>query len=319
MLHISLAAEKLFIFFGIPITNSIIMTWLVMAFLAVASYFLTRNLTLLPSRTQTVLESIVGGLYGFFKSLLGAHTDYLFPLIASFFIFIITSNWMGLLPGVGTIGIYEQKIETHAANPQVNPDQTPHKQVKQESPPQADVQPDIEHAQDQASTDSISNSAAKVHEDPDKQNGHGDAHPVFVPFLRAPTADLNMTLALGIIAFIAIQFYGFKVSGPAYGKKFINFTNPIYAFVGFLEIISDISKIISFAFRLFGNIFAGEVLLGVIAYIVASFVRIPLLVPIPFLFLEIFVGFIQALVFAMLVSVFINIAASHAHGSEHHQ
>ncbi|MFZ5845052.1 MAG: F0F1 ATP synthase subunit A [Patescibacteria group bacterium] len=135
----------------------------------------------------------------------------------------------------------------------------------------------------------------------------------FVPILRAPTADINTTLALALIAIFLVQYYGFKVSGLKYGKKFINLTNPIFFFVGILEIISDLSKIISFTFRLFGNIFAGEVLLAVIAFL------IPFIVPLPFLALELFVGFIQALVFSMLYSVFVIMAVSHGeveHGGE---
>jgi len=127
----------------------------------------------------------------------------------------------------------------------------------------------------------------------------------FVPLLRGPTADLNMTIALAIIAVIAMQYFGFKTLGVKYSHRFINIKNPILGFVGFLEIISDLSKVISFAFRLFGNIFAGEVLLAVMAFLM------PFIAPMPFLMLELFVGFIQALVFSTLTSVFINVALAH--------
>jgi len=117
---------------------------------------------------------------------------------------------------------------------------------------------------------------------------------VFVPLLRAGSADLNTTLALALISVVSIQFFGIKTLGKEYLGRFFNFKNPIYFFVGILELISEFSKIISFAFRLFGNIFAGEVLLTVIAFL------IPIIAPLPFLGLELFVGFIQALVFSML-------------------
>ena len=103
-----------------------------------------------------------------------------------------------------------------------------------------------------------------------------------------------------------IQIAGFSNLGLSYLKKFFNITNPINFVVGLLELVSEISRIISFAFRLFGNIFAGEVLLTVIAFLM------PVLAPIPFLGLEIFVGFIQALVFSMLTAVFLQLAISHA-------
>ena len=134
---------------------------------------------------------------------------------------------------------------------------------------------------------------------------HG--HQQYIPFLRGATADLNITLGLAIFAVLAVQFYGYKLQGIKYFKKFINFSNPINFFVGFLELISEFARIMSFAFRLFGNIFAGEVLLAVIAFL------LPILVPLPFIGLEIFVGFIQALVFSSLTLVFINIAVSDHH------
>jgi len=102
-----------------------------------------------------------------------------------------------------------------------------------------------------------------------------------------------------------MQYFGFKTLGLHYGGRFVNVKNPIMFFVGLLEVISDASKVISFAFRLFGNIFAGEVLLAVMAFLM------PFIAPMPFLMLELFVGFIQALVFSTLTAVFINVALAH--------
>ena len=128
------------------------------------------------------------------------------------------------------------------------------------------------------------------------------------PLLRANTADLNTTLALGLVSVVAIQVFGIKEVGiKDYLGKFFNFSSPIAFFVGILEIISEFSRILSFAFRLFGNIFAGEVLLTVVAFLV------PVLVSFPFLMLETFVGLIQAVVFAMLSAVLINLATTKAH------
>ncbi len=129
---------------------------------------------------------------------------------------------------------------------------------------------------------------------------------VFVPLLRSTNADLNTTLALALIAVSSIQFYGIKFLGfGQYIKKFLNFSNPINFFLGLLEIMSELSKVLSFAFRLFGNVFAGEVLLTIIAFL------IPVLASFPFLMLELFVGLIQALIFSMLTTVFISIAVTH--------
>ena len=128
-----------------------------------------------------------------------------------------------------------------------------------------------------------------------------------MPLLRGNTTDLNTTIALALVAFSSTQYYGIKLIGiKEYLKKFFNFSNPISLFTGLLELVSEFSRIISFAFRLFGNIFAGEVILVIIAFLV------PVLASFPFLMLEIFVGFIQAFVFAMLTAVFINLAATKA-------
>lgn len=134
---------------------------------------------------------------------------------------------------------------------------------------------------------------------------HGQS--TYVPLFRGATADLNITLGLAIFAISAVQFYGYKLQGTKYFKKFFNLTNPINFFVGLLELISEFARIMSFSFRLFGNIFAGEVLLAVIA------VLAPLFISLPFIGLEFFIGFIQALVFATLTLVFISIATAEHH------
>lgn len=134
----------------------------------------------------------------------------------------------------------------------------------------------------------------------------------FVPLLRSPASDLNFTLALAVTTVIATHVFGIKALGAKmHASRFLNFSGPIEFFVGILEFISEIAKIISFSFRLFGNVFAGEALLIVIASLA------PYLAPLPFLFLEMFVGFIQAFVFAMLATVFTAISVA-GHG-EHQE
>ncbi len=137
----------------------------------------------------------------------------------------------------------------------------------------------------------------------------GQHNTELIPFFRGASADLNTTLALGLVSVVAMQYYGVRFLGwSGYLKKYFNFSNPINFFLGILEIISEISRVLSFSFRLFGNVFAGEVLLLVIAFL------IPILVSFPFFMMEIFVGFVQALVFSMLTAVFLSMAVAKHHG-----
>jgi len=239
-IHISLPAQTLFHIGEFPVTNTLLITWIVMLLLIIFSYGVSRKLKSKPGKLQTVVEMVIGGIYGLFEKVTGRHTAKFFPLLATIFLFVLFINWTGLLPGLESI--FLKSIE----------------------------------------------------------NGH-ELH---LPLLRAPSTDLNFTLALAIIAVVFIQYQGLRNLGVNYLSKFINFKSPIDFFVGILEIISEFAKIVSFAFRLFGNIFAGEVLLIVIAALV------PLVAPLPFLALEIFVGFIQAIVFSMLTAVFLNVAVS---------
>jgi F-type H+-transporting ATPase subunit a len=137
---------------------------------------------------------------------------------------------------------------------------------------------------------------------------HGEEH-VFVPLFRSANADLNTTLALAIVAMVAVQLYGIQRLGffSHWSKFFIFNKGPVYFFVGILELIGEFAKVVSFSFRLFGNIFAGEVLLIIVAALLPTLLAFGLL---PFLFLEFFVGFIQALVFSMLTLIFLKVATT---------
>jgi F-type H+-transporting ATPase subunit a len=245
-MEISINAETLFHIGSFPVTNSLLATSLIVIVLAIVSFFGTRNMKSNPKGLQNVLEMVVESIHKLTHNVIDNKkvAKIIFPLIATFFIFIIINNWAGLLPGFGSIGIYEMK----------------------------------------------------------------EGHEVFVPFLRSANADLNTTIMLSLLSVIVIQIIGIAVIGPMnYSKKFFNFSSPILFFVGILELISEFIKVISFSFRLFGNVFAGEVLLIVITMLV------PYILPIPFYGLELFVGFIQALVFTMLTLVFIKMATIEAH------
>jgi F-type H+-transporting ATPase subunit a len=138
----------------------------------------------------------------------------------------------------------------------------------------------------------------------------------FVPLFRAPSADLNLTFALGLSTMFMVQVWGVRALGGSYFRKFFNasgkgFMKGISVFVGILELISEIARIISFSFRLYGNIFAGEIVLATMAFLAAF------LIPLPFYVLEVLVGAVQALVFAMLALVFFSMSTI-GHG-EHHE
>jgi F-type H+-transporting ATPase subunit a len=241
------------------IRNTLIMAWLAMIVLiAFALAVKSTGYKLVPGRFQTFVEMIIGGLFDFFESVVQdvKQTRMFFSLVATIFIFLVVGNWMGILPGVGSIFINE------------------------------------------------------MHE----------GHMMEIPVFRSMNADVNMTLAIALIAMISVQVFGIVALGFfGYGGKFFvppwrtkGVEGPVHTFVGLLEILGEISRLISFTFRLFGNIFAGEVLLVVISFLV------PYLAPIPFLGLEIFVGMVQGLVFSMLTLVFLKMAVT-SHGDHAHE
>lgn len=234
---ISIKAEEIFELFGFQITNTLLLSVVVCIFFTIVAVIYYRS-SFKPVKGVFFyfVNFILKGIYQLFESVLKEKTEFFFPILGSFFLFIIFQNWFGLLPGVGSL------LYKHA------------------------------------------------------------------PLLRGNEADLNSTLSLAIISVILIQIFGIKFLGfKGYIGKFISFKDPISFFTGILEIISEFSKVISFSFRLFGNIFAGEVLLTIMAFLV------PILASFPFLLLEVFVGFIQALVFSMLTAVFVNVAITKSH------
>lgn len=300
-LHVSISAEPVFNFFGLAISNSIF-TSLIVSFLLIGFALIFKSKfkeTDKPSSFQNFVEMIVEALYGFVYSITEntKKTLLFFPLIATFFIFIIMNNYIGLLPGVGSILAPEaEKEELSLAPKQVMASSV---KVVEEAPVKAEVEG--------AAASETTEVAAENHESSAESGDAESVHAKLVPLFRAATADLNTTLALAIISVVLTQIFGISHLGLSYFSKFINFSNPINFFVGILEIVLELAKIVSFAFRLFGNVFAGEVLLAVMTYLVA------ILVPAPFYALELFVGFIQALVFSMLSLIFFNLATKSHH------
>lgn len=222
------------------------MSWMVIIILGLIAAANYRKLHLVPPFIQNLLEIVVESFLGLMEGMFGSRekSEKYFPVVATIFLFVLVSNWLGIVPGIGSLGFYEMK----------------------------------------------------------------DGTEVFVPLLRSTASDLNFTLALALVSVILINIFGIAALGVfTHASKFISFRGPIDFFVGILELISEVAKMISFSFRLFGNVFAGEVLLVITGFLV------PYLVPVPFLGLEIFVGFIQALVFAMLTTVFISTAVAEHH------
>ncbi len=253
----TLASETIGHIGAFEVRNTMIMAWLAMAVLTVIALTLkAKGYQRVPGRFQALCEMVIEGLFDFFNTIMldSKQTRKVFPLVASIFIFIVISNWMGILPGVGSITI----------------------------------------------------------------EGVHEGHTLALPLLRSMNADVNMTFAFAAIAMLAVQVFGFAALGlRGYAGKFIvmPWVKPycIGTVVGLLELMGEFSRSISFTFRLFGNIFAGEVLLVVIGFLM------PYIAPVPFFGLEIFVGLVQGLVFAMLTLVFLKMAMTpHAHEEHEH-
>ncbi len=308
--HVALSGEPILSTSPRWFTNSLLMTVIVdivLLALALATRF---SLKEVPSGLQNAMEAIVETLYGLAESVAGKNAAKFFPWAATLFLLIIVSNWSGLIPGVGSIGYYhpaeihgEQRVP---ADQELKDESTgePHSRVLTNQLAMADGKLIL-----------VDLAAVQAAPAAAEEEGHGK----FVPLLRAPSADLNMTFALALATMVMVQVWGVRFLGGGYFRKFFNFSGPntfmksINAFVGILELISEISRILSFGFRLFGNIFAGEIVLATMAFLVAF------LVPVPFYMLEVFVGFVQALVFMMLALVFFQMASiSHGTHDEHH-
>jgi len=253
--EISIKAETLFYLGVFNFTNSYLLSLIVVGIFVSLAFWFRKNLMMIPGKLQSLFELFMDEALKMMDAVLGSRqqSERYFPIIATIFLFVMLSNWMGLLPGTGSLGLTHEIYK------------------------------------------------------------HGEVERVLIPILRAPTSDLNFTIALAIIAVFSVNLLGAMAVGMrTHAGKFFNFKNPIYTFVGLLELISEFVKIISFSFRLFGNVFAGEVLLIIIGFLG------PYFLPLPFLFLEVFVGFIQAFIFAMLTLVFIGMSVSHHEEVEAH-
>lgn len=285
-----------------------------------------------PGRLQSALELIVGGLFGFVKNTAGPrNARSIYPLVATIFFFLLIGNWMSVIPGVESIGLF------HCAHPNTNGYQAvqigegwyrldntkalfggdPVTLADEEACVAATGLGEGEHAAAPEGEGAATTEGehAAVEGDPlQTYRFH------ITPFVRPAATDLNLTIGLALISFFFIQYYGFKEQGLNYLQKFIpvhslgNLSKkPLGAIdliVGPLEFVSELSKIVSLSFRLFGNIFAGGILIAVMLFLVGTGL------PVIFYALELIVGLAQALVFAVLTLVFIAQAMEGHHGDE---
>lgn len=256
-----LAAEPLFHIGALPVTNAMVNGWIALAFFLGVAGTIRSRVARIPRGVQNVAEWILEKLLDFFDQVTHERgkSERFLPFVGTLFFFILFSNWIGILPGIGSIGMWLRV--------------------------------------------------------------HGEVE--LVPLFRPVNSDLNMTLAMAVLAVTLSHVFGiitigfFKHIGKfiQLGRVFHSIkkgpmailTATIEFFVGLLEIISECAKMISLSLRLFGNIFAGEVLLTVMAGLIAF------LAPIPFMALELIVGIVQATVFAMLTLVYLTVATSEPH------
>lgn len=275
--HISIKAETISILNGLPITNSTVLSLVVLVFFAgLALAYASEIDKKEKSPLFYPVHAMVGFVYTFLKSILHEKIDKFFPILGAMFFFILLNNWFGLLPGVGSVLVPEAHVEERYV-------------AGQETIEKADK------------TEPANTEGSAVAKEEHKE-------PYMIPLFRAASADLNTTFALALVSFFLIQFYSFKYLGPVgYIQRFFSALNPLAIIIGVLELVSELSKIISFSFRLFGNILAGEILLVIIAFLV------PIAAAFPIFMFEIFVGIMQALVFTMLTAVFLGLATQKAH------
>src|SRR5262245_53299052 len=192
----------------------------------------TAAMALAPRGLQNAVEMLVEFVLGLCENIAGRERGRtFFPIVATIFFFLLVSNWMGLLPGYGTIEVNEWHPAGVAAAPAAAAKPSAAEPSKESAGQPAEAEAGGEHGR--------------------------------VPLLRAASSDLNTTLSIALVSVFMTQVFGLRVLGGEYVQRFFNFRGgPIGFYVGVLELIAEVAKIISFTFRLFGNIFAGEVLLA---------------------------------------------------------
>ncbi len=304
----------------VVITNTLLTAWVVMAILIVFWFLATRKKDMVPTGLQNLGEAIVEVIYGFVTSIAGEKNGRrFFPLIATFFIYIAFANWLSLTPIFNSIGMFEplgaedrefheeaivfkdgavSLIMPNAKNVEVQVDESACASLIGEEKTHCTEQA-REHAIEAAKEE-------KVHED--------EKVGILAPYLRGINTDLMTPASFALVSLFFIEYWGISSLGFfRYMSRFISFRSPITFFVGILESVAEMARLISFSFRLFGNLLAGEILILVMTFL------LPLVSAVMVIFygLELFVGAIQAFVFGALTLVFATQAVSHHGGEEH--
>ena len=276
---IQIPPDVIFNLFGLQVTNTLFCTWLTIIALLIVLYFGTRRRELIPAGMQNFIEWSVESMYRLVQGVVGDKKGrQFFPLIATFFFFILFANLVDVLPGIDTIG-WVNLTALHDAH------------LTAPTGPIVFL--------------------------------FGQYSNKLVPWFRPPTSDLNLTFAMALISVVVTQIYGFIYlgAGQQLGRYFQlkaiknhGVQGVIEFFVGIVELITEVARLLSFAFRLFGNIFAGSAVLALFALL------IPALGDVIFIPLELFVAFVQALVFALLTLVFLQIGTtSHEISESEHE
>ncbi len=314
--HITLKPETIYSIGSVNITNTLITSWIVVILIVGGVFLMTRRWELVPRGVQNVLEAILEAFYNVVTGIAGEKNGRrFFPAVATIFFFVLIGNWLSLTPVFNVIGLGQQAEEGYVMKKvDVGPLLVTYTSFSSPG-----------HWQGTSIKADDPLAAQKAEEETAKGNFVGELK----PFLRGINTDLNTPLALAIMSAIFVEFWGISSLGLGkYGGKFFNvagifrglrhlsfgeiFQGVIDAFVGFLEFISETVRLVSFTFRLFGNMFAGEVVILMFTFL------FPLILTLPFYFLEIVVGIMQAFIFATLTLVFGMMAVSHgaSHGEE---
>ncbi len=298
----------------LDITNTLFTSWVAMALLLLICIVAVRKVSMIPSGFYNFFEALIEGIYNFIVGIVGEKNGRrFFPLIATFFIYIAFANWLSLTPLFNTIGVFEP---LHAEEAEFHEDVVVFKDggISLIMPGADSIGIDAKQCEGLGHDEAEHCREVAIEAAIEGKLGEGEKVGILAPYLRGINTDLMTPLSFALISAFFIEFWGISSLGLfRYGKKFFNFSSPIAFFVGILELVAEFARLISFTFRLFGNMLAGEILLLVMTFLVA--VASPILVI--FYGLELFVGAIQAFVFGTLTLIFAALAVTDHDGDEH--
>lgn len=318
---IIVAPEVVFHWGGLNVTNTMFTSWIVVGLLVLIAVIAGPRMSVVPSGFSGAVEAALSAFFDMAENVVGErNARKFFPLVATIFFFILLSNYIGLLPMNNIVGRPE---------PGVGDKQAVLQQASFAGIDFAYIPLNPAEVDTGAGDHVLLPEGVEAH---GAEGGHGeDAEAIerttdgtfsgiIAPFFRSVMTDVNAPLAIAIFSFVFVEFWGFQALGFGYLKKFFNFgailrlrpSGLIDVFVGILELMSEFIRMVSFTFRLFGNVFAGEVLLLMMSFLV------PFVLVVVFYGLELFVGLIQAFVFAMLTLVFAQMAVT-SHDDGHHE